>query len=409
MARTILPFGPQHPVLPEPLHLKLTIENETVVEALPTLGYVHRGLEKLCEIRDFNQMIQIVERVCGICSCLHALCYCEGVEQIMGVEVPRRAKYLRTIWGELHRMHSHLLWLGLFADAFGFESLFMQFWRIRERIMDIMEATCGNRVVVSVNVIGGVRRDLSPEQCQWIEEQLAISEKELKQLSDTILSDYTVKKRTVGVGVLTKEQAYQLGAAGPTLRGSGWAQDVRQTGYAAFGELGFEPIVEYGCDSYARSAVRFRETLQSIDLVRLAIARMPAGETAADVAGAMEDDTPKPVSAGERRDIMQAYNRDKRHRFVTAPPPNLDLPVGHVAAKVKGKPDGEAVTRVEQPRGELLYYIKGNGSKNMERVRIRTPTFANIPPLLAMLPGCELADVPVIVLSIDPCISCTER
>lgn len=116
MARTILPFGPQHPVLPEPLHLKLTIENETVVEALPTLGYVHRGLEKLCEIRDFNQMIQIVERVCGICSCLHALCYCEGVEQIMGVEVPRRAKYLRTIWGELHRMHSHLLWLGLFAE-----------------------------------------------------------------------------------------------------------------------------------------------------------------------------------------------------------------------------------------------------------------------------------------------------
>ncbi len=409
MARTILPFGPQHPVLPEPLHLKLTIENETVVEALPTLGYVHRGLEKLCEIRDFNQMIQIVERVCGICSCLHALCYCEGVEQIMGVEVPRRAKYLRTIWGELHRIHSHLLWLGLFADAFGFESLFMQFWRIRERVMDIMEATCGNRVVVSVNVIGGVRRDLTPEQCQWIEEQLAISEKELKQLSDTILSDYTVKKRTVGVGVLTKEQAYQLGAAGPTLRGSGWAQDMRQTGYAAFGELGFDPIVEYGCDSYARSAVRFRETLQSIDLVRLAIARMPAGETAANVAGAMEDDTPTPVSAGERRDIMQAYNRDKRHRFVTAPPPNLDLPAGHVAAKVKGKPDGEAVARVEQPRGELLYYLKGNGSKNMERVRIRTPTFANIPPLLAMLPGCELADVPVIVLSIDPCISCTER
>ncbi len=409
MARTILPFGPQHPVLPEPLHLKLTIEDETVVEALPTLGYVHRGLEKLCEVRDFNQMIQIVERVCGICSCLHALCYCEGVEQIMGVEVPRRAKYLRTIWGELHRMHSHLLWLGLFADAFGFESLFMQFWRVRERIMDIMEATCGNRVVVSVNVIGGVRRDLTPEQCQWIEEQLAVSEKEIKQLSDTILNDYTVKKRTVGKGVLTKEQAYQLGAVGPMLRGSGWAQDARQTGYAAFGELGFDPIVEYGGDSYARCAVRFRETLQSIDIVRLAIARMPAGETAANVSGAMEDDTPTPVSAGERRDIMQAYNRDKRHRLAAAPPPNLDLPAGLVAAKVKGKPDGEAVTRVEQPRGELMYYLKGNGSKNMERVRIRTPTFANIPPLLAMLPGCELADVPVIVLSIDPCISCTER
>ncbi|UJX41916.1 nickel-dependent hydrogenase large subunit [Desulfovibrio sp. JY] len=408
MARTILPFGPQHPVLPEPLHLKLTIEDETVVEALPTLGYVHRGLEKLCEIRDFNQMIQIVERVCGICSCLHALCYCEGVEQIMGVEVPPRAKYLRTIWGELHRMHSHLLWLGLFADAFGFESLFMQFWRIRERIMDIMEATCGNRVVVSVNVIGGTRRDLSPEQCQWIEQQLAISEKELKQLTSTILNDYTVKKRTVGKGVLTKEQAYQLGAVGPTLRGSGWAQDARQTGYAAFDELGFDPIVEYDGDSYARSAVRFRETLQSIDIVRLAIARMPAGETATNIEGVMGDDTPQPVS-GERGDMMQAYKRDKRRRTVAAPPPNLDLPSGLVSVKVKGKPDGEAVTRVEQPRGELLYYLKGNGSKYMDRVRIRTPTFANIPPLLAMLPGCELADVPVLVLSIDPCISCTER
>ncbi|EFL50334.1 NADH-ubiquinone oxidoreductase chain 49kDa [Solidesulfovibrio fructosivorans JJ]] len=408
MARTILPFGPQHPVLPEPLHLKLTVEDETVIEALPTLGYVHRGLEKLCEIRDFNQMIQIVERVCGICSCLHALCYCEGLEQIMGVEVPPRAKYLRTIWGELHRMHSHLLWLGLFADAFGFESLFMQFWRIRERIMDIMEATCGNRVVVSVNVIGGTRRDLSPEQCQWIEQQLAISEKELKQLSSTILNDYTVKKRTVGKGVLTKEQAYQLGAAGPTLRGSGWAQDARQTGYAAFGELGFDPIVEYDGDSYARSAVRFRETLQSIDLVRLAIARMPAGETATNIEGALGDDTPRPIT-GERGDIMQAYKHDKRRRTVAAPPPNLDLPSGHVSVKVKGKPDGEAVTRVEQPRGELLYYLKANGSKYMDRVRIRTPTFANIPPLLAMLPGCELADVPVLVLSIDPCISCTER
>lgn len=408
MARTILPFGPQHPVLPEPLHLKLTIENEIVVEALPTLGYVHRGLEKLCEVRDFNQMVQIVERVCGICSCLHALCYCEGIEQIMGVEVPRRAKYLRTIWGELHRMHSHLLWLGLFADSFGFESLFMQFWRVRERIMDIMEATCGNRVVVSVNVVGGVRRDLSPEQCQWIEQQLIISEKEIRQLTTTILNDYTVKKRCCGKGVLTKEAAYQLGAVGPMLRGSGWAQDARQTGYAAFDELGFEPVVEYDGDSYARCAVRFRETLQSIDLVRLAIARMPAGETAANVEGANEDDTPHVIS-GNRGGIMQAYNRDKQHHVTAAPPPNLDIPAGSIAAKVKGKPDGEAVTRVEQPRGELMYYLKGVGSKNMDRVRIRTPTFANIPPLLAILPGCELADVPVIVLSIDPCISCTER
>lgn len=358
MARTILPFGPQHPVLPEPLHLKLVVEDEIVLEALPALGYVHRGLEKLCEVRDINQMIQVVERVCGICSCLHALCYCQGIEELLGLEVPPRAKFLRVIWGELHRVHSHLLWLGLFADAFGFESLFMQCWKVRERIMDVMEATCGNRVVVSVNVIGGVRRDLSPQQCTWILEQAAIVEKEVKRLQSTLLTDYTVCKRTRGKGVLTGEKALQLGAVGPTLRGSGVPQDARQEHYAAFGGLEFAPVTEPDGDSYARSTVRFREVLQSIDLVRQAIARMPAGE---------------------------------------------------ILNPTKAKPQGEITMRVEQPRGELFYYIKADGTKNLDRLRIRTPTFANIPPLLAMLPGIELADVPVVVLSIDPCISCTER
>ncbi|EPR44069.1 nickel-dependent hydrogenase large subunit [Desulfovibrio sp. X2] len=358
MPRTIIPFGPQHPVLPEPIHLKLVVEDEIVKEALPQLGYVHRGLEKLVDIRDYNQMIQIVERVCGICSKIHAMCYCQGIEAMMGVEIPPRAKYLRVIWSELHRMHSHLLWLGLFADAFGFESLFMQFWRIREKIMDINEATAGNRVIVSVNVVGGTRADLSTDQINWILSELDFVEKEILRLQKTMLDDYTVKKRTVGIGVLSKEQAYELGAAGPTLRGSGIAQDMRQLKYAAFDAIDFEPVVEYGGDSYSRGKVRFRETLQSVDLVRQAIAHLPGGET---------------------------------------------------QVKVKGNPEGEAVSRVEQPRGELFYYLKANGTKFMERVRIRTPTFANIPPLLAMLPGIELADVPVVVLSIDPCISCTER
>ncbi|WP_029894750.1 nickel-dependent hydrogenase large subunit [Desulfohalovibrio reitneri] len=358
MSRTVIPFGPQHPVLPEPLHLKLVVEDEIVQEALPQLGFVHRGLEKLCDIRDYHQMIQICERVCGICSKIHAMCYCQGIEEMMDVEVPPRAKYLRTIWSELHRIHSHLLWLGLFADAFGFESVFMQFWRIRERVMDINEATTGNRVIVSVNVVGGTRADLTPEQCNWILSELDTVESEVKQLQKTMLNDYTVCKRTKEVGVMTRDQAYELGAAGPTLRGSGVAQDMRQLGYEAFSDLDFEPVVETSGDSYARGRVRFRETLQSIDLVRQAISRMPDGET---------------------------------------------------RTKVKGNPEGESTIRVEQPRGELLYYFKANGKKHLERLRIRTPTFANVPPLLAMLPGVELADVPVVVLSIDPCISCTER
>ncbi len=358
MPRTVVPFGPQHPVLPEPIHLTLHCEDEIIKEAVPAIGYVHRGLEKLAEIRDHNQMVQVVERVCGICSMIHAAAYCAAVEQILGIKPPPRAEYLRVVWSELHRMHSHLLWLGLYADAFGFESLFMHFWRIRERIMDVMEATAGNRVIISVNVVGGVRRDLTPEQQKWVLSEVDWVEKEVARLKDVMMNDYTVKKRTVGVGILSKEQALELGAAGPMLRGSGVAQDMRMTGYHAYGELGFEPVVETDGDSYARSNVRFREVLAAVDLVRQAMAKLPDSE------------------------LATAY---------------------------KGRPKGEAVMRVEQPRGELLYYVKSSGGKYLDRVRIRTPTFANIPPLCAVLPGLELADIPVVVLSMDPCISCTER
>lgn len=358
MSRTVLPFGPQHPVLPEPLHLKLTLEDEIVKEAVPNLGYVHRGLERMTDIRDFHQMIRVTERVCGICSFIHALCYCQGLEDMMEVEIPPRAKYLRVMWSELHRIHSHLLWLGLFADAFGFESLFMQFWRIREKTMDMDEMTTGNRVILGANAVGGVRFDIDDAMAKTILATLDEVEAEVKKLQKTMMDDYTVRKRTVGIGMMTKDEAYALGAAGPTLRGSGVKSDMRMTGYAAYGDIGFEPITDDGGDCYARTKVRFLETLQAAELCRRAIKNMPAGD---------------------------------------------------IAAKIKGNPKGEVVSRVEQPRGELFYYLKGNGTKNLERCRIRTPTFANVPPLLHMLPGCELADVPVIALTIDPCISCTER
>jgi ech hydrogenase subunit E len=356
--RSVIPFGPQHPVLPEPVHLKLTVEDEKIYEAVPQLGFVHRGLEKLAETRDFHQMIQVVERVCGICSVMHALCYCQTIEALMAVQVPPRAQYLRVVWAELHRIQSHLLWLGLFADSFGFESLFMQSWQIREKIMDINEATTGNRVIVSINMVGGVRRDMAPDQIRWLLDQLVWVDAQVQRLQATLLEDYTVRSRTVGKGVLSRAQVCELGAVGPVLRASGVAQDTRQTGYAAYGDLFFKPVVEEDGDAYARSKVRFRETLESIDMIRRALNKLPPGE---------------------------------------------------VRAKVRGKPGGEAVMRVEQPRGELFYYVKASGEKYMDRVRIRTPTFANIPALLVMLPGLYLSDVPVVMLSIDPCISCTER
>lgn len=356
--RTTIPFGPQHPVLPEPIQLKLTLDNETVVDAVPHIGYVHRGVEKAGERMDFGQNVFLVERICGICSFIHALCYCQGIEKLMGVEVPPRARYLRVIWSELHRMQSHHLWLGLLADAFGYESLFMQFWRNRERLMDIFERTAGSRVIISTCSIGGVRRDISVENLQYILDELKVIEQTLDDAVDVVLNDKTIRARTVGKGVLTAQQAIELGAVGPVLRGTGVAVDARTDGFAAYGELGIEPVTEDGGDSYARTKVRARECYQSLDLVRRAIERLPDGD---------------------------------------------------IAVRPRGRPDGRTISRVEQPRGELIYLIAADGSARLDRLRIRTPTFANVPPLVAMLPGCEMADVPVITLSIDPCISCTER
>jgi ech hydrogenase subunit E len=356
--KTTIPFGPQHPVLPEPLNLKLVLEDEKIVEAIPAIGYVHRGLEKLAEVKDFHQNVFLVERICGICSAQHAMAYCQGIETLMNIEIPDRAKYLRVIFAELHRIHSHLLWLGLFADAFGFESLFMQCWRDREKVMDIMEATTGARVVISINAVGGVKRDVSSEHLAEIVTICDTVNEDMKKMEGAFLNDYTVRHRTEGVGYLTKDQAYSLGAVGPMARACGVAQDLRTKGYAAYGKLGFQPAVEQTGDCWGRTSVRIKEVYESCRLIKTAIATLPAGD---------------------------------------------------IAVPVKGNPNGETIERVEQPRGEVLYYIKGNGTKNLDRLRVRTPTFANIPTLLVMLPGSQLADVPVLLLTIDPCISCTER
>ena len=187
--RSVIPFGPQHPVLPEPIHLDLVLEDEVVVEAIPNIGFVHRGLEKLVETKDYKQYVYIAERVCGICSFGHGLGYCESIEHMMNIDVPRRAKYLRTLWMELSRIHSHLLWLGLLADALGFEALFMQSWRLREKVLDLFDMTTGGRIIFSVNQVGGVLKDIDPSMLKIIDQTLTDMEKELKPITRTFLED----------------------------------------------------------------------------------------------------------------------------------------------------------------------------------------------------------------------------
>lgn len=356
--RSVVPFGPQHPVLPEPIHLDLELEDEKVVRAIPSIGFVHRGLEKLIDKKDFNDYQYVIERTCGICSFMHGMSYCESLEKIFDVEIPARAKYLRTIWCEMSRLHSHLLWLGLLADAFGFESLFMQSWRMREKILDMFEASTGGRVIFSVNKIGGVLRDMDKDMLNSFVATFDKMESDIKALVEVFMYDYTVASRLKGVGILTKEEAIELGAVGPMMRASGIALDTRKLGYEAYGDLDFDIITSNDCDCFARCEVRINEIFQSFSLIRQAVAKIPDGE---------------------------------------------------ISIQVKGTPKGEAFNRVEQPRGEAIYYVRGNGSMYLDRVRVRTPTFTNLQALIKTLQGCDYADVPILILTIDPCISCTER
>jgi ech hydrogenase subunit E len=359
MARTtVIPFGPQHPVLAEPIHFDLVTEDETVVDAIPVIGFVHRGLEKLVEKKDFIEYTYVAERICGICGYMHGFGYCHTVEQVMGIEVPERAQYLRTIWAELSRINSHLLWLGVAADAMGFESLFMHSFRIREQVLNMIEATAGGRMIFGCVKIGGVRRDVPVDELRNIVARLGELEPQIREITEVFLKDYSVENRLRGVGVISKEDAYQLGMVGPMLRASGVASDTRKIGYGAYKDLAFEPVVETAGDCYSRCAVRVREIFASIDLVRQLVEKIPEGP---------------------------------------------------IEVKVKGTPSGEFFGRIEQPRGEVIYYVKGNGSKFLERFRVRVPTFANLPGMIKMLKGAQIADVPTIIVTVDPCISCTER
>ncbi len=356
--KSVIPFGPQHPVLPEPIHFDLVTEDETVVDAFPVIGYQHRGLERLIEKKDFVDYTFVAERICGICGYTHGFGYCQTVEQVMGIEVPARAQYLRTIWAELSRVNSHLLWLGLTADALGFESLFMHTFRLREHVLDMVEATAGGRMIFGCVRIGGVRRDVEDSMLRAVCDRLTALAPEIRELAGVFLDDYSVRQRLEGVGVISGEEAYALGMVGPMLRASGVPSDTRLLGYAAYKDLTFTPVTVRGGDCYARCRVRIEEIFAAIDLIKQAVDKTPPGP---------------------------------------------------VEVRVTGAPQGEFFGRVEQPRGEVVYYVKGNGEKFLERFHVRVPTFANLPGMVRMLKGSQVADVPVIILTIDPCISCTER
>jgi len=355
-----IPIGPQHPALKEPESFLLTLRGEKITSVNIKIGYNHRGIEKACEDRTYIQDLYLIERICGICSHSHSTCFVQAVEEIAGLEIPRRAKYLRTFIAELERIHSHLLWLGVAGHEIGFDTLLMYTWRDREIVMDLLAAITGNRVNYGINTIGGVRRDINAGHIDASLKAMDILEERTKYYVGIAQEEITLKKRLSGVGKLSYDDALRLGAVGPTARASGVARDVRKNDpYAAYTEIDFDLITDDHCDVYGRTVVRLKELLQAYKIVREVLKNLPDG----------------PITVKAPRKI----------------------------------PAGEAVSRYEAPRGEDLHYVKSNGTEKPDRVKVRAPTLANIQAVSHMLEDGYLADMPIVVAAIDPCFSCTDR
>lgn len=356
----IVPIGPQHPALKEPGHFEFTVDGEIVTNASARLGFVHRGMEKGAENRTWVQDLYLMERVCGICSHVHAMAFAIGVEQLAKVQAPPRAQAIRVLIAELERIHSHLLWLGVAAHEGGFDTLFMFSWRDRETVMDLLETISGNRVNYSANVIGGVKIDISDAQKEALHKGMDFLEERTKHYLKVVTEDETFLGRTRNVGKMTFEQADFLGAIGPTGRASGVQRDVRvDSPYAAYPQFPIKVVTATAGDLEARFVVRIEELFESYRLIREIIDNLPTGELAVRV--------PRRI------------------------------------------PEGETISRVEAPRGELFYFMKSNGSDKPERVKVRTPSLCNWASVLVTAVGHKLADMPMILAGIDPCFSCNDR
>ena len=367
-------LGPAHPALKEPVMFTLDIEGERIKKADFVPGMAHRGIEWMGMRRNCIQVMYLAERICGICGITHSMSFARAVEQIAQIQVPVRAHYIRSIVGELERIHSHLLWAGVAAHELGFDSAFYLAWRVRENVMDLLEYLTGNRVHYAIIQIGGVRRDIVPDQFPRIEESMKFFEDAYAKLAAVFLDDTTVQMRCRDCGVLTYDEARELCPVGPTARASGIKKDVRiDHAYAAYGDIDIDYMTpdlltgEVRGDVYDRIITRLLEVKQSIGIVRQLLAMMPDGPLLA---------IPKPAV---------------------------------LLAKLKGA-SGEAVGRHEAPRGEVMHYVRlAAGVEEPAAWKVKASSYSNYLAWIPMMEGEQIADIPIIAASIDPCISCTDR
>lgn len=360
--KTIIPVGPYHPLQEEPELFKLYCDGEIVTDIEWETGYNHRGIEKINESKTFEQVFFVVERICGICSTSHPFAFANAMEEIAQVKVPDRAKYIRTIVGELERIHSHLLWVGLAGHFIGYNTVFMWAWKYREPILDLFEIITGNRNSYAMFKIGGVRRDINEKDFSTILKILDGLKPKAEMLMKAVIDDPVIHLRTKGIGILTKQDIIDYCAVGPTARASGVDIDIRRDDpYAAYPLVDWKVIVAREGDVFAKAVVRFLEIFESISIIEQCIEKM-------------------------RKESS-----------------------GQIDVKVKNIPEGNGAGRAEAPRGEVFHYVISDGSNSPARHKIRAPSYVNVATFKKSCVGQTITDATLALAAVDPCYCCTER
>ena len=355
----IIPIGPYHPLQEEPEFFRLHVEGEHVTKLDIEIGYNHRGIEKLAESKSWDQVVFLVERICGICSTSHPAASVCAMEDLAGIEAPERAQYIRTIVAELERVLSHLLWLGLAGHFIGYNTVWMWAWKYRELVCDILDKMTGNRQSYAMFKVGGVRRDVLDEDIPWFKKQLDALKPVLDMFKGAVIDDPVIHARTKGVGILTKQQAIDYCVVGPTARPSGIAIDVRKDDpYFAYDWVDWDVVVLEEGDVFAKAVCRVLEMYEAVKIIEQCFDKMTPGV--------------------------------------------IDL-------HVKELPPGEGIGRAEAPRGEVYHYCRSDGSNFPARYKVRAPSYVNIFSNEVACVGEKVADAALVLAAVDPCYCCTER
>jgi NADH-quinone oxidoreductase subunit D len=399
----VINMGPQHPSTHGVLRLLLTLDGETIVGCQPIVGYLHTGIEKNTEYRTWQQGVTFVTRADYLSPFFNELAYCLSVERLLGVEAPPRAQAVRVLVCELNRIASHLVWLATTSLELGAISIMLYGFRERERILDIFEMITGLRMNHSYIRVGGLAMDLP----DGAEERIRAYLKELPQRFDeyeAILSRNPIwLERNRGIGQLSAEACFQLGVTGPILRAAGVAHDLRKAApYSGYERYEFEVPTSTEADCYARYEVRVAEMRESVKICEQVLDSMPGGPVM------IEDPKVRwPASLEAGPDGIGNSEAYVRHIMEES----MEALINHFKVVTQGikVPPGEVYTPVESPRGELGYYVISDGGVRPYRVRIRDPSFCNLPALPQMVEGRLIADVVACVASVDPVMGGVDR